>query len=659
MLNKQNEKIFVDLDDEITFVVERVKNSTADRIILVAPDGASVISSLVSLRLLSKLVFKIGKSLVLVTMDEGGKKFAQKAGIPCVGRVAEVSEDHWLQSETALKKRGVHPILGKKEIVETPVVEANEAVLEREAELVEEALDETKDDLEADLAEDVVEEEVVEEKKSLADTVIPIEEAEENREEKESVPEEDELAQFGFVVDKDILEEEKGEESLGEEFDSYSEMRDDVLEAPEAMEDEIPLVGRDMSGVKLKEPMLDKINIKGMFKNLKMPKLKFSAKGVLPLILIIIFLLATGGIYAYFVAPTAAIELVVKHEEVLLNREVIATTEVSDVDIEGLKIPLILQESEDSGSESGIATGTETRGEKAKGKVTIVNKVEDVIELGAGTVLFSSELEYVLVSNVEIEAAVYAFESRVYGKIEVDVEAYDIGEEYNLDIGETFTVEGYTISALEGRNYDVISGGTKEDVTIVTAGDRDAAKNTLEDRLKDSAINKLKGQISEGYLLNDAMITTEITQESYDAEVGDEKDSFDLNMTVKAKGYVYSQEDVNTVSWALLDQSVISGTKLDKDNSSVSTEFLREESGKAVVKINATGILIGEIDEENLIKGVSGKKPSELEELLGNVEGVTGYEYELGPTWLPGWMKHVPTMSSKISLEITIGDSAE
>ncbi|MFA5352174.1 MAG: hypothetical protein WC304_02745, partial [Candidatus Gracilibacteria bacterium] len=61
------EVIYVDLDDEVTMVFERIRRSRGKQIILVIPVRAMLLQSLVSLKILRFKAENIGKQILIVT----------------------------------------------------------------------------------------------------------------------------------------------------------------------------------------------------------------------------------------------------------------------------------------------------------------------------------------------------------------------------------------------------------------------------------------------------------------------------------------------------------------------------------------------------------------------------------------------------------------
>lgn len=81
--------IYVEIDDEITHVFDRVKRLKQKKIALVVPKQAVLLESIVNLKILKKKLDELEKEIVMVTSDSLGGKLAEKIGIPVVPRLFE------------------------------------------------------------------------------------------------------------------------------------------------------------------------------------------------------------------------------------------------------------------------------------------------------------------------------------------------------------------------------------------------------------------------------------------------------------------------------------------------------------------------------------------------------------------------------------------
>ena len=81
--------IYVEIDDEITTVYDRVKKTPGRKqIVLVVPKRAVILQSVVNLRILKKKIEEDGKVISIITNDKSGRLLAMKAGIPVLEKLS-------------------------------------------------------------------------------------------------------------------------------------------------------------------------------------------------------------------------------------------------------------------------------------------------------------------------------------------------------------------------------------------------------------------------------------------------------------------------------------------------------------------------------------------------------------------------------------------
>jgi len=96
------EKIFIDPNEEITFVLEKIKNTEKDKVAIVIPQNALILSSLINLALLQRTLWETDKILIIVTEDQYGTNIAQKSGFVVISKLSQLSQELW---EIALSKK--------------------------------------------------------------------------------------------------------------------------------------------------------------------------------------------------------------------------------------------------------------------------------------------------------------------------------------------------------------------------------------------------------------------------------------------------------------------------------------------------------------------------------------------------------------------------
>jgi hypothetical protein len=73
--------IYLEPDDEITGVIDKIKKVNQDRVILVVPKAATILQSIVNLKILKQQAVRLGKDISVVTSDETGRNLASQIGL--------------------------------------------------------------------------------------------------------------------------------------------------------------------------------------------------------------------------------------------------------------------------------------------------------------------------------------------------------------------------------------------------------------------------------------------------------------------------------------------------------------------------------------------------------------------------------------------------
>lgn len=76
-----DEILYLESDEEITSVIDKIKQSKTNRLCLVVPRDATLLQSVVNLKLLLKEASNLGKNIALVTADKIGRNLAAKVGL--------------------------------------------------------------------------------------------------------------------------------------------------------------------------------------------------------------------------------------------------------------------------------------------------------------------------------------------------------------------------------------------------------------------------------------------------------------------------------------------------------------------------------------------------------------------------------------------------
>lgn len=84
-------KVYIEIEDEITDVVDRLRRLPHSRIALFVPKRAFLLSSAINLKILAKKMKELGKEITIVTQDAAGQKNAAKAGLKAVEKLIKTA----------------------------------------------------------------------------------------------------------------------------------------------------------------------------------------------------------------------------------------------------------------------------------------------------------------------------------------------------------------------------------------------------------------------------------------------------------------------------------------------------------------------------------------------------------------------------------------
>lgn len=120
-----DEIIYLEPDEEITSVIDKIKNAKAMSLGLVVPREATILQSVVNLRLLSREATALGKEIAIVTTDRIGRNLAVQVGLQVYSSIKEEKPaftpspplpqtDEVIEIDLAQKEEPIKPPAGLK-----------------------------------------------------------------------------------------------------------------------------------------------------------------------------------------------------------------------------------------------------------------------------------------------------------------------------------------------------------------------------------------------------------------------------------------------------------------------------------------------------------------------------------------------------------------
>lgn len=386
---------------------------------------------------------------------------------------------------------------------------------------------------------------------------------------------------------------------------------------------------------------------------------------VLPIVLVLLGLVAF--IY-YKTAPFVRIKIYTESREVEIEKIFTGDANIKEIDFENLKIPIKKEEVEKARSTTIKATGTAYKGEKAKGKVGIAYNKDggctdvEPLELPAGTVLVSNGGKY-----FKLDAAISIPCSMT--PVEASVTANEIGTEYNLPQGTSFSVQNYVKSEVYGMaSTGGITGGTKEEYTVLQQQDISAGMEELKKIATEEAETELKDKSGGSWEIIQSSMKSEVVKDSLKTgvPVGAETKETSLDLKVVSEATYFLKEGFDAKLSELLTEEAQAKNlfETEKDleltlSNDVEKDISVAESSanSTKIKVTAKASVEPKVDKLAIISELKGKKWEEGMENLkkyvfSNKE--TGVVFE--PKKFPEGLKYFPTRQGAIEIELKKAD---
>jgi hypothetical protein len=659
----QPEKIFIEIDDEITFIAEKVRSSLSDRVILVVPENSILLSSLVSMRLLAKEIVSSAKPCIIITKDSVGLSLSEKANLVTVENPGDVNDEVWERAITSLEKAQREKQQKKNELLEkrhVAKVEQSEEEVKRVEEIVNQKERENINEV------TVVESKVISEEKRLEQI--------EKKRPKRLAPKLHNISDRFFASGGDVTDcsEAKSEVVLDEirsegksiTNEIYNETKEEI-QSEEVLE---PQGHTEDNSKNTGVPVLS--NILGIFKKFKLPNIKLGNlslnKSKLNLKVIIpvgvVLFLVIGTILCTTVFASTTIKVSLKELELSASQEVSGTLNTSQVDpvtlnipIENLQLDLNESKSLDTTTEKDVGVT------KATGKVTMFNKTVTPITVNSGTKVSikvgSTTYTYLTTALATVPATYSVINGTMWGSREVAVSAENAGTSSNLSNQGTnvLSVNGYASSSLTaimvtGTSF---SGGTSKKAKIVSKADIDKLKKDLTDSLKLRAKDEITTKFSDNYLLLTTDPEFKIISEKPSVAIGGEAASVDYEIVAQATLKGISKTNLTAASKLLAEKKVSELGEIDIKNSTSNYELKGYVNGTATILLTVNAKYYIKLKETELKEKIAGKNMSDAKNALSEVNNLVVDELTIYPTFIPDFLKKVPTGKDKVTFIVT------
>ncbi len=667
-------KIFTDQNEELTFIVERVRNAEKDKVALIIPENALVFSSPVSIKILQRMMYRAEKSPIVVTEDAYGQKFAQKIGLVTVGKTSQITEELW---DIAFKRKvKYNNNLRDSEGGEVP----SEVIAAAQPEIIEEPA--TIPEPQANVA---LEESSLEEIDPALGVGLP--------EDSSALQDENEESE----EDENTQELEPAEQPDLETTALYRKQRDNpkvvtvggisVYSGGDAkllksqfknvkirtvkdqdMERTFEPTGSGrFTGKDFTRAISPTSRVSGFFARLlgrnkrkdlnETPKSKLRSRIILAII-VIAFL--TGGYLLLFQFSSVDVRIIATKQDVSATSVVVLDPTVTEIGEVGGTLTMpgkLLNEEKYSASWTGEANGVGKKGNKSGGTVTVFNNSAAAVTIPVGAKILNKTTgkSYTLTEAVTLSAATIDDIVEPAKKENVPMAAIEFGPEYNIDTATTqnYSIDGFDDDEVFARSFDKITGGTVEEFTTVSEENLTNLKTAKQVEFKTQAENKLKSLIPGGSFLIPETIQIIETKVTTVPKVGEQSLDKTFSLTIEATvvGILVSNTDFKALGEMLIADSQSTSVVNQLETPQI-TKVTKGEGDIYTLDITTQGSVGEKLDAEQIARDIAGNSIPNAKQYLEDLNGVESFTLRFGPAFIPEFLQFVPSSTDRISIRL-------
>ncbi|MDP1884709.1 MAG: hypothetical protein Q8L10_05105 [Candidatus Moranbacteria bacterium] len=645
-----HQTFYIDIDEEITSIVDRLRKAKAKEVVIVVPKRAILIQSIINLKLLKKEADSIRKGLIIVTQDKFGKMLIEKAGIVVEQKLDDIDGQEIFETEEEpedgfkvdfdadqtdsrdVKKKKRIDKLGSDGYYQTEEIGD---ILGREAYLVEKepAREEdengeriTNKELVVDMGDDLKKQQPSFQKNTAKrgsyapmDMIRNVEIIEEN-----------EAADEGprRPEKKPAIKNQRNafkQEDLPEFPDDFSPEESKMKKASSFFERQ-KTTGAD--------------EYKSINVGTSVWKYFFAIAAIVTVII--------SGAAAYVFLPKASIAVFTKNKVQTVDSQIDGSTDLGAVSLENEAVPAkIVSVSSDLSREYDTSGTKNSSSQKARGTITVYNEFSSSPQPLVATTRFenSDKKIFRLVSGITVPGMEKVGTETKPGAIEAEVIADEAGEGYNIG-PSSFSIPGFQSSGNEkytkiyAKSFKAMAGGGQGNQTVkaITDADINSAKTKVAQELRPLMDRKLEEAAGDGYVLLDDAVTIDDSSYTLSKSPGDIADNFSITVKMEASAIVFREQDVKSIVASLLAKKGEAGMVVAED--SIGLEFGKTDAnikdGMMVIRVHATGKTMPDIDLAKLKQDVLGKNEEELRPYLSSYSDIDRVEISYWPSFISG-----------------------
>jgi hypothetical protein len=599
-----HQTIYIDVDEEITGILDRVRQEQVMEIYLVVPKGAMLINSIINLKLLKKEAEKMGKNVVIVAPnDKRSRNIVERSGIRVEAYNEQINKNVSRTTDLSIRNN-----LGGLQ------------------QTVNEASEETQRQIQR-------------ERMSLGSN------------------------SFFSGNPTSVITTETNSKINTSENESFTKKQIATAKPPVKEESSFGGGNKEDAGFgyfnDLQKHNLDNdkssSNQRATDKKSFFVRHKFLLGG--GVILAILSLVGPGWFFANY--PKLEIVIHPLSKEIDQEVKIIAQEGNEEVDLDNKKIPGEYLEMSVEKTMEFDATGSkivDKNASLAEGTVTIYNHFSDKPQPLVKTTRVLSKKDKKLFRLTKT-IVVPGMNGEEPGKIEISVRADKPGKEFNIGPDE-FTIEGFKSKPEKYKKFKVVSsepmtGGDLSDDAktkkVVTKKDLDLARQKTIEALDEDILTEVKKRLNPNQEVIEDSIVKEIVSSKSSRQEDAIADKFSYTVVYKLKLIAFNKNDARQIITEAIREDLQQNYELDNNFQVEYKRGIADLDKKTLtIYANVTGKAWFKVDREELKRAIAGTDGEVTKQSLNRDAGVD--TAELKPT--PAWLNKSPKNLNKITIRV-------
>ncbi|HEY5695415.1 MAG TPA: hypothetical protein VIQ80_01120 [Candidatus Saccharimonadales bacterium] len=366
-------------------------------------------------------------------------------------------------------------------------------------------------------------------------------------------------------------------------------------------------------------------------------------------------LLVSFLVWALFFAPSATVIITARTTDSSANDKVALGDSLATSFSAGT-VKTVSQTVKKDVNANITPTGTKDVGTKATGtmKITRTSVSNQSMSVPAGTTFTANGLSYASTQDATLNGTTVGANGLVQDSATVNVQAADIGDNYNL------SARSYSsnVGGITAQGSDM-TGGTKKTVTVVTDSDAQKALDQITQQSTDSIKNDLKSKFNDTFIVLDQTFTQAQGNPQVTPTVGQEvpagtQPTLAVTITYSLAGI--TKADVGR----FLDDYFADQIKglsdrrvYDNGSSKVSFTNITQSDKGFSANMVATAKIGPKIEDQKVKDSAKGKRYGEIQSSIEAIQGVDNVDVKFSPFWV----STAPSDTKRINVVFNLNES--